>query len=662
MTPGGGVDGRRAEVAEWFSAARAPSIGRIVDATDLELSPDARHLAFTAHVLIAADQDPRRRVAVFELGGPEPVLCADDSTETHSATWSPDGARLAWLRARADGGVAEISAVFRPGVAPVAEQVVATGEVEFVRWSPDGDRLLLGVAEPGAERSDVVGSGRLPETASRPDWAPDVDDGAAPRGWRRALTYALGSGELRTVSQSGLNVWLAEWCSSDALIAVASAGPSESDWYGAELVRLDLRSGRIRPLLPTDDQLAGPASSPSGARVSAIVGAMSDRGLDTGRLAIVAVESGTVEYVQPLGADVTEQRWLDEDRIVFAGLCGLRTVVGVYSVQDRTESALWQTDETCGGWAPAVTAAADTVVVCRHSYRRAPELIRLTVSGEQRLLGLDAGRPDAIGAVDPVHWAGADGTEIDGLLVTPPGPGPHPLIVHVHGGPVWAWRNSWWMHYAYTPLLVDHGYAVLHPNGRGSSGRGQAFVRDGLLDMGGLDADDLVRGVDTLAAAGLIDPERVGITGNSYGGFMAAWLAATSDRFAAANARSPVTDWVSQHFTSNLPGFDARCYGGDPLAADSQHRRRSPLAVVDQVDTPMLLMAGALDLATPPDQARMFHRALLERGRPSTLVIYPQEGHGVRRHDAVVDQCGRLLDFFERHVPVTPDRADLPDE
>jgi dipeptidyl aminopeptidase/acylaminoacyl peptidase len=316
---------------------------------------------------------------------------------------------------------------------------------------------------------------------------------------------------------------------------------------------------------------------------------------------------------------------------------------------------LWESDQTCGDFLPAVGAGGDVVAAVVHGYTSPPALAFITDGKAVPCLDLghegSAYLSSVAGTLEPVHWTAPDGQPVSGLLALPAGAGPYALVVHVHGGPVWAWRNEWTMHYPYTPLLVSRGYAVLHVNMRGSVGLGQEFIRAGLLDMGGVDATDFTSGVDALVNAGLVDPSRVGITGNSYGGFMAAWLAATTDRFAAVVARSPVTDWVSQHNASNLPGFDRRCLSGDPLDATSDYRTRSPLYLADQVRTPVMLMAGAQDLATPPEQAAMFHRALIERGRPSTLVIYPEEGHGVRHHPALVDQCARMLEFFERHMP-----------
>ncbi|MFI6317108.1 S9 family peptidase [Nonomuraea sp. NPDC050556] len=582
-----------------------------VHVADLTVSPDGRRLAFTSE----------RRVAVLNLGDGELSPGASGSCPR----WSPSGDRLAWIT--------EDGRAFLDGPVDIP------GTVESLAWSPDGRKLLLVVAEPGAELSDVFGSGRLPGDDDRPSWAPLVDDGGHGGGRRRAWIYDLAEASARCVSDA--NVWQAVWAGT-RILCVTSPGPSESDWYGARLALLE----PLTPLLETEDQVAVPAASPSGERLSAVVGAMSDRGLYVGQLTIVG--HGVVDTG---GVDVTDQAWLDEDRVIFAGLRGLDTVVGIFHLGTGTVEVLWESEQTCGDYLPAVSAGGGVVAAVVHSYSSPPAIALIAGGKAVPCLEPNAHLPDAVGTLEPVHWTAPDGTPVSGLLALPPGAGPYALVVHVHGGPVWAWRDEWAMHGPYTPLLVGGGYAVLHVNMRGSAGHGQEFIRAGLLDMGGADASDFTSGVDALVAAGLVDPARVGITGNSYGGFMAAWLAATTDRFAAVVARSPVTDWVSQHHASNLPGFDRRCLSGDPLDAASAYRARSPLYLADQVRAPMMLMAGAQDLATPPEQAAMFHRALIEHGRASTLVIYPEEGHGVRQQAALADQCARMLAFFDRHMP-----------
>ena len=194
---------------------------------------------------------------------------------------------------------------------------------------------------------------------------------------------------------------------------------------------------------------------------------------------------------------------------------------------------------------------------------------------------------------------------------------------------MWAYRDRWAMGYVFTPLLVSRGYAVLHPNPRGSSGRGQDFARAVLGDMGGADTYDYLSGIDALVERGIADPARIGVAGGSYGGFMSAWLITQDQRFAAAVPMAPSTNWYSQHHTSNIPFFDTLFLADEPRARTGKFLDRSPLLFADQVATPTLQTTGALDRCTPPGQAVEFHNALREvRGRvgPGDL-----PGRGPRR-------------------------------
>lgn len=138
--------------------------------------------------------------------------------------------------------------------------------------------------------------------------------------------------------------------------------------------------------------------------------------------------------------------------------------------------------------------------------------------------------------------------------------------------------------------------------------------------------------------------------GTSYGGFLAAWLATWPGRFAAALASSPVTDWVSQHYTTNIPQSDVRFLRGHPLDPASDYRGRSPLTAASDRTCPVLLTAGRHDLATPPAQALELHRALVELGVDSDIALDPREGHDVHEWPALLDHCTRMLLWFERHL------------
>jgi dipeptidyl aminopeptidase/acylaminoacyl peptidase len=169
--------------------------------------------------------------------------------------------------------------------------------------------------------------------------------------------------------------------------------------------------------------------------------------------------------------------------------------------------------------------------------------------------------------------------------------------------------------------------------------------------MGGADARDILAGIDTIVERGLADPERIGVTGGSYGGFMSCWLPAIDGRFKASVAVSPVTDWYSQHFNSNIGHWDTDFLRDRPERPGGEYHARSPVLAAPRVTTPTLLSAGLRDRCTPPGQAIEFYRALRARGVPTEVVVYPHEGHGVRNLPAAIDLATRTVAWFERYMP-----------
>jgi dipeptidyl aminopeptidase/acylaminoacyl peptidase len=176
-------------------------------------------------------------------------------------------------------------------------------------------------------------------------------------------------------------------------------------------------------------------------------------------------------------------------------------------------------------------------------------------------------------------------------------------------------------------------------------------------DMGGADTYDYLTGLDRLVTDGVADPQRLGVTGGSYGGFMSSWLITQDDRFAAAAPLAPVTNWVSEHLTSHIGHFCEMFLADDMTHADGKYHSRSPVFFAGQVNTPALIVCGSIDRNTPPGQALEFHRALRMNGKESVLLTYPNEGHGVRQMPATIDCSARLVGWFEQHMPANPPSA-----
>jgi len=224
-----------------------------------------------------------------------------------------------------------------------------------------------------------------------------------------------------------------------------------------------------------------------------------------------------------------------------------------------------------------------------------------------------------------VQWQN-EGQTIDGLLYLPPeaASGKVPLIVDVHGGPLGAWEDR---HDEWTGFLIGHGWAILRPNPRGSSGYGVKFAAANKNDLGGADFRDVMAGVDFAVKNYAVDPDRLALMGYSYGGEMAGFAEGKTDRFKAIISGAPVIDQFSEYGTERGSWYD-RWYFGKPWEHMEDAWRQSPLAGAGKAKTPFLLLQGESDGTDPLGQAQEMYRALRQAGVPVELVTYPREDHG----------------------------------
>ncbi len=627
---------------------RATRPDHIVDLTDLTTSPDGTTIAMTAWRRSTVSSDLTPTVAILTLA--TRALRTLAGQNLHHPDWFPRSDRLLAIHTTSTGDRPVLLSL--DGTVSPATPTPLEGRIESALVAPDGSNLALIVAAPGAEISDVYGSGRVTSAASAADWQPEVSgDG---RSGRRILWTGAPGAELAPLAPEW-NIWEAAWTANHALVAVASPDPNEDAWYDADLVLLALDRSEPRILLRAEPQLGQPRANQSGTQVSVLVGTASDRGLLAGTVTVIDLSDG--HTTQPhLPVHVTSHHWEPDGSLVAAGQRGQSTVV----VWRNVEGALteWATHETFGpgDLTPTVTLCGPgRIATVLESHDRPPTLGVVTNAGFEPLIDPDPPTHDSDppGHIwEPQRWTSTDATGIDGYLLRPRTAGPHPLVTVIHGGPVWSWRNIWLARIPLVLALLSRGFAVLLPNPRGSQSHGEQFTRAIVGQVGGLDVDDIVSGIDHLVANGVTEPHTVGVVGASYGGFLSAWLA-TQAQVAAAVAISPATDWVSQHFTTNIPQSDARYLTGDPRDPDSQYRTRSPLMAASTNTSPLLLTAGSLDLATPPAQALLMHRALVELNVDTDIAIYPHEGHDVHAWPAVVDHLTRTLDWLEAYLPPT---------
>ena len=367
--------------------------------------------------------------------------------------------------------------------------------------------------------------------------------------------------------------------------------------------------------------------------------------------------TGESRRVDTHDIDVTHLAWRSPTRLFAMGMRGLGPAAVEIDARSAEARETWSSDGGWGYWwipAGSPVGSRDAFVTVVQSHER-PPAVAVIEDGTERVVASFEHEGTRYaqrvsGTSERVTWSADDGLEVEGVVITPAGEGPFPLVVNVHGGPEWAWSNSF--PDAPTSLLVGRGYAMLLPNPRGSTGRGRRFAELVNGDPGGADAQDILRGIDLLVERGIADPERVGVMGLSYGGFMSAWIPVVDQRFAAAVPQSPVTDWYSQHFDSNIAAWDELALRAKIRSPGGPYHERSAVIQAERVRTPMLLIAGLRDRCCPPAQAVEMYRALRECGNvASEVAVYPEEAHGNTNIGAQIDENARIITWFDRFMP-----------
>jgi dipeptidyl aminopeptidase/acylaminoacyl peptidase len=632
-------------------------------------SPDGRQAVAAASICDALTGASSReggsttRIALVDLASGDLEILTKGPRSDSAPKWSPDGRSIAFLSDRAQAHINHLRILDLESRIDRATPAV-DGFVEALQWSSDGKTILLSVAGYGSDLAGAQGAIAInleTDGAGQPDWAPTIEGMPEAAAWRSVWLYDLATDTVRQVTSPGVNIWQAVWCGPHHIAAICSDQPEETWWYTADVRLIEIGSGAVRTLFQPADQLGWLAAAPSGETVAVVEAVCSDRNIVAGDVRLIDVKSGAIARPATLDADVVQLHWRDDDQLLFVAGQGPDTVIGLLDRQTESSSEIWRGGErTPSGTmfpevAPLGRNPGDALFLCE-SFFEAPTLIAFEGGQEREIRRFGTAETDAIVkglgcSARDFSWTAPDGLKIHGWLVTPPGSGPHPLIMQVHGGPVWYTRPLYIGRSAFAQMALAAGYALFQPNPRGSSGRGQAFARHVFGDMGGADTYDYLSGLDALEKAGIADPRRIGVTGGSYGGFISSWLITQDQRFAASVPVAPVTNWVSQHLTCNVPTFCEMFLKDQVSNPTGKYFAHSPIHHASRVKTPTLNICGALDHITPPGQALEFHRAIQSAGVESVLVTYPHEGHGVRNMPATFDFNARVMAWFSKHMP-----------
>ncbi|MEP6704495.1 MAG: S9 family peptidase [Acidobacteriota bacterium] len=261
----------------------------------------------------------------------------------------------------------------------------------------------------------------------------------------------------------------------------------------------------------------------------------------------------------------------------------------------------------------------------------------------------------AVGKTEVIKWKSTDGREIEGLLTYPIGyvAGTKvPFILNIHGGPAGVFQQSYIGGRGAYPLATfsARGYAILRANPRGSSGYGTEFRRANIKDWGQGDYQDLMTGVDKVIAMGVADPDRLGVMGWSYGGYMTSTIITKTKRFKAASAGAPVTNLMSFNGTADIPSFVPDYFGGQSWENPEVYIKHSAMFNIKGVTTPTMIQHGDADVRVPISQGYELYNALKAQGVPTRMIVLPRQPHGPNEPKMQVAAMQSNLDWFDKYL------------
>jgi dipeptidyl aminopeptidase/acylaminoacyl peptidase len=613
----------------------------------LALSPDGTRVAS-----IEGDQAPSGEVVLQAIvirpvaGGAAhgvtlPCGTVPDCTPS-SLTWSADGRTLAFVLRTPNSHAHAVYTVAAAGGSP-RRLLAFNGTLVDLRYGKGDSLSVLATADANKE----VGA-----TA-----AGAADVGVLGTDVHEQRIAVLRNGALHFVSPPDLFVYEYDALPDGGFVGTAAPGDGDNHWWIAKLYRFgsDGQSRIVYSPSSAQQQLGVPRVSPDGRSVSFIGGLMSDFGPMGGDAYVLDLATGAARDLTPgLHATVRDLSWdCSGQRLLATLLAQDKAEIATIPAAGGAPDILYATQERLGagfGGPGTVAACSGSMTAAVHQFfSRPPEIEVGAIGAWHDLTHANAGLGFPV-AARSLSWRN-DGYQVQGWLLLPAtaeGGRKIPLITEVHGGPAWANMPSF-VGPGLNRKLLAAGYAMLLPNPRGSYGQGEAFTRGNVRDLGYGDLRDILGGIDEAERVAPIDEHRLGLTGWSYGGFMTMWAVTQTNRFAAAVAGAGVSDWESYYGENGISDWMIPYFGASVYQDPAIYARSSPIAFITHVHTPTLEVVGERDIECPAPQTQEFWHALTDLGVPTTGVIYPGEGHGMRDPAHLDDFESRTLAWFRTY-------------
>ncbi len=636
---------------------------------DVRISPDGKRVAYA--VSTPSIERAEHEAAIYVVpaaGGPaervtQGTKIFNQPLPAPSLRWSPDGSLLSFVGYV--NGVPQVMALPAAGE-PYALTASADGVTNY-EWSPDGKQIAFIAPDPLP--ADV--SARMKNKT----YVIEVDrNDRLPRLW----VQDLPDGKPKIISQLGLSVLDFAWApAARGLVYSASEKKGFYSRYQSRIYAIPAAGGEPRVVVDRPGINRAAQYSPDGKWIAFISNGGVFGMIGAQDLYVVSGERGSTprNLTKPKEAWIGQFIWAPDSRSLLYIPNEQTNETGDHMFEQPI-TRVWLDNDRIESLTPGPLVNY-SMSFSNDGRRLAYKSVENRNMGEVFVMNVEDRRATRLTEINPelrrlelgeskaVHWKSFDGKEIWGLLVTPPGytSGTRiPLVVYCHGGPIGGFTYGIFPQFMHIPGQVDPypveamasaGMAVLMPMPRGGSGYGISGFREIINSWGEKDYKDIMAGVDFVIAQDIADPDRLGVMGASYGGFMTDWIVTQTGRFRAASTAASICDLAAEYFLSDAGEFIAE-YFGAPWEAGASLAAHSAITHVKQVTTPLLIQHGENDRRVPIGQAWEFYRALKSLNKTVEFDIYPRGGHVNYEPTLEREYMRRNLEWFTRWLKPRP--------
>ena len=617
------------------------------------VSPDGKKMVYTVNeAVMAADKSEFvTQIWMNNLDTKRSVQLTFGEKSSVNPKWSPDGNWIAFLSNRKDNRNQIYFLSLNGGEAePLTDGKSAVSNFE---WSPDGRSIAFIMVDPKSEDEEKNDKGKN-------------DFRWADENFKLARLYVVsiqkdgnGKREPRKLTTADYHVQDFDWSNDGSRIAFGHVkSPVANDWPSADVSIVEVASGKTSVLANSAAAESGPFYSPDGKSIAVSVSDVPARWAQSGVIQIFSTSGGAPKNsVGSFDGQPGVIGWSpDGKRIYFSEAKGTGTQIYSLDVAANRIAEIKTTPAVFG--AINLNQSGTTFAFVRQTSDTPADAFIASASDftPVQVTNVNEGlKLPAVGRTEVITWKSKDGKQVEGLLTYPVGyqAGQRvPLLLTIHGGPAGVFQQTFIGGRGVYPLatFAARGYAVLRPNPRGSSGYGTEFRQANIRDWGFGDYQDIMTGVDKVIEMGVADPERMGVMGWSYGGFMTSWIVTQTQRFKAASAGAPVTNLMSFNGTADIPAFVPDYFGGQFWEIMDVYQKHSPAFNVKGVTTPTMVQHGEADVRVPISQGYEFYNALKVKGVPTRMLVLPRQPHGPNEPKMQLAAMKANLEWFDKYV------------